>query len=377
MKSRNLAALATVLSMAVCGTTLADQLSGKHYVKMETTLGNFVLELDADAAPGTVANFLGYVEDGFYEGTMFHRVIKTFMIQGGGMTPDYARKETKSAIQNEADNGLPNSYGTIAMARTGAPHSATSQFFINVKDNSMLNHTSKDNGRTWGYCVFGAVVDGIETVEAIRNTPVHMDRRADGRQPAAPDEAVVINKAEKLDASKIPDIIEKASKLAEEREKVVAAAKLEREKQMKERAAEMAKVAEKVKSDIETGKQLVAGKSVDISKGVMTESGLWYVDAVEGDGETPPDAKTRVRVHYTGWHVDGRQFDSSRDRGQPSEFGLNQVIAGWTEGVGSMKVGSRRYLVIPPKIAYGERGRSGIPGNSVLVFDVELLAIVE
>jgi peptidyl-prolyl cis-trans isomerase B (cyclophilin B) len=137
-------------------------------VRLETDKGTITLELNRAAAPKTVDNFLQYVESGFFSGTIFHRVIKGFMIQGGGLTADMAKKKTRSPIQNEADNGLPNLRGTIAMARTQDPHSATAQFFINTKDNAPLNHTAKSD-RGWGYCVFGKVVDGMSVVDAIEN----------------------------------------------------------------------------------------------------------------------------------------------------------------------------------------------------------------
>ena len=135
-------------------------------VRLETSLGNIIIELDASAAPKTVKNFLSYVNDGFYNGTIFHRVIKGFMIQGGGFTKDMKQKPTKAEITNEADNGLKNLKGTIAMARTNAPHSASSQFFINTVDNAFLDFKAK-SGRGWGYCVFAKVVDGMEVVDAI------------------------------------------------------------------------------------------------------------------------------------------------------------------------------------------------------------------
>lgn len=139
-------------------------------VQIQTTMGTIIVELDAKAAPKTVANFLDYVRSGFYDGTIFHRVIEKFMIQGGGFTTEMKKKPTKAPIANEADNGLRNLTGTIAMARTSAPHSATSQFFINVKDNHFLNYRAKTD-RLWGYCVFGKVVKGMEVVKAIETVP--------------------------------------------------------------------------------------------------------------------------------------------------------------------------------------------------------------
>lgn len=137
-------------------------------VLMETSLGNIVLELDRAKAPQSVDNFIKYVQDGFYDGTIFHRVIGNFMIQGGGFSADYAQKPTRSPVQNEAKNGLKNDRGTIAMARTMAPHSATAQFFINVVNNDGLNNPNPDG---WGYAVFGKVVEGMDVVDKIRAVP--------------------------------------------------------------------------------------------------------------------------------------------------------------------------------------------------------------
>lgn len=159
-------------------------------VKIETNYGTITLELDFDKAPKTAANFKQYVEEGFYNGTIFHRVIDGFMIQGGGMTEDMKEKTTREAIENEADNGLANTTGTVAMARTMDPHSATAQFFINVKDNDFLNHSGK-NTQGWGYCVFGRVVDGMDVVNKIKgvttgNKGFHQD---------VPTESVIIESA--------------------------------------------------------------------------------------------------------------------------------------------------------------------------------------
>ena len=137
-------------------------------VRMETTLGVIELELNATKAPRTVENFLRYVNDGFYSGTVFHRVIKSFMVQGGGFTPDYNKKATREPVPNEAFNGLKNDRGTIAMARTNAPHSATAQFFINTVNNDFLNFKNKSM-RGWGYTVFGKVTKGMDVVDRIEN----------------------------------------------------------------------------------------------------------------------------------------------------------------------------------------------------------------
>ena len=139
-------------------------------VIIRTTFGEIKLELDAEKAPKTVANFLNYARDGFYDGTVFHRVIDNFMIQGGGFDTDMQQKANGDPIENEADNGLKNDFGTIAMARTNDPHSATAQFFINVKDNDFLNHSGK-NMQGWGYTVFGKVTEGKEVLDKIRAVP--------------------------------------------------------------------------------------------------------------------------------------------------------------------------------------------------------------
>lgn len=135
-------------------------------IKLTTTLGDILIELDTEHAPKTCANFEQYVRDGHYDGTIFHRVIDGFMIQGGGMTADFAQKPTRAPVENEARNGLKNLKGSVAMARTMDPHSATAQFFINVADNGFLDYPGQDG---WGYCVFARVVEGLETVEAIRS----------------------------------------------------------------------------------------------------------------------------------------------------------------------------------------------------------------
>ncbi|WP_252179690.1 peptidylprolyl isomerase [Endozoicomonas sp. 4G] len=136
-------------------------------VVLHTNFGDIKLELDAEKAPKTVANFLEYVKNGHFDGTIFHRVIDGFMIQGGGFEPGMVQKDTQAPIENEADNGLKNAIGTIAMARTMDPHSASSQFFINVSDNPFLNHTSKTPDG-WGYCVFGQVTEGMDVVNKIK-----------------------------------------------------------------------------------------------------------------------------------------------------------------------------------------------------------------
>ncbi len=158
-------------------------------IKMETSKGVIMLELNAEKAPNTVANFVKYTKEGFYDGTIFHRVISNFMIQGGGFTPDMNQKPTHDPIKNEANNGLANDVGSIAMARTGDPHSATAQFFINVKDNSFLNFSSETQ-QGWGYAVFGKVTEGMDVVNAIKDVATTNH----GPHQDVPAEPVIIEK---------------------------------------------------------------------------------------------------------------------------------------------------------------------------------------
>jgi cyclophilin family peptidyl-prolyl cis-trans isomerase len=164
---RNLLLTFTSLCLLISSVNAADNITKKQ-IKLETSEGNIVLELDITRAPLSVLNFMKYVREGFYDGTIFHRVIKDFMIQGGGFTPELERKIPNAPILNEADNGLKNLRGTISMARTNDPHSATAQFFINVTDNPFLNHSSK-TPRGWGYAVFGHVIKGMHVIDKIRN----------------------------------------------------------------------------------------------------------------------------------------------------------------------------------------------------------------
>ena len=164
-------------------------------VLLDTTEGEILIELYPDKAPETVANFLKYVDEGFYKNTIFHRVIKGFMIQGGGLTMKMEEKPTSAPVKNEADNGLKNDRGTIAMARTMDPHSATAQFFINLVDNDFLNHTAPTM-QGWGYCVFGKVVDGMDVVDKIGKTKT-------GARPPYDDvplDSVLINEASRFEA---------------------------------------------------------------------------------------------------------------------------------------------------------------------------------
>jgi peptidyl-prolyl cis-trans isomerase B (cyclophilin B) len=164
MKIKMIVVLGALFTLITAGASMAAAANPK--VEMETSKGKFVIELFPEKAPETVKNFLNYVEAKYYDGTIFHRVIPKFMIQGGGFTSNMKRKSAGAPIKNEADNGLKNDRGTIAMARTGDPHSATAQFFINSVNNDFLNHKSKTQ-QGWGYVVFGKVIRGMDVVDAI------------------------------------------------------------------------------------------------------------------------------------------------------------------------------------------------------------------
>ncbi|MFO1371008.1 MAG: peptidylprolyl isomerase [Candidatus Competibacteraceae bacterium] len=163
-------------------------------IKLHTQFGVIGIELDHAKAPATAANFLQYAREGFYDGTLFHRVIPNFVIQGGGLEPGLVQKSTRAPIRNEADNGLRNLAGTVAMARTADPHSATAQFFINLKDNDFLDHTAPTS-QGWGYCVFGRVIEGQEVIAAIANAPTTARR---GHQDVPVDD-IVVEKTEVID----------------------------------------------------------------------------------------------------------------------------------------------------------------------------------
>ncbi|MEM1423689.1 MAG: peptidylprolyl isomerase [Planctomycetota bacterium] len=322
------------------------------YVTLETSMGDILIELDHENAPVSTQNFVQYVEDDFYDGTVFHRAIGNFMIQGGGFDTEGNKKPTRDGIANEWRNGLSNEIYTIAMARLGGqPNSGTSQFFINVKDNAFLDQPRDGSG----YAVFGVVVDGTEVVDSIKGVSTG-SKNGMGDWPT---EDVVINDAVLMEGPEIDELREK--RIAEREE-----ARLAAEREVRER----------------TEKQLAEAnetiKSLDLNPEALVfkeDLGIYMLVIEEGSGDNPQPTDT-VRVHYTGWLTNGNKFDSSRDRGEPAEFPLNRVIPGWTRGVGDMKPGDRRILVIPHELAYGPAGRPPvIPQSAMLIFDVELLEV--
>jgi FKBP-type peptidyl-prolyl cis-trans isomerase len=369
----------TLLLSTVClvATTLAQdkptlsvgktKIADLEYVKMTTSMGDIVIELNRHKAPITVTNFLAYADDGAYNGTIFHRVLSDFVIQGGGMDEKLVPIKTKPPIKNEWKNGLKNALGTISMARFGGkPDSATSQFFISVKDNRSLD-TPRDGA---AYAVFGRVIDGMDVVNKIKVVETKKNSRG---EKCLPVEAIFITAVTRVEASTLTAQIEAANKA--EQARIEAAQKIEAERQKKQEEAKK-KTEQAMAEQFNQALEFVKGKGGDPTKGVKSDTGLWHVDTVTGEGETPKPTD-KVQVHYTGWLANGSKFDSSVDRGTPFDFSLSGgVIKGWLEGVASMKVGSTRFLVIPPDLGYGARGSGAkIPPNSVLVFEVQLLAI--
>ncbi len=350
------------------------------HVKMITNMGEMVIELNAEKAPITVANFLKYADKGHYDNTVFHRIIPNFMIQGGGFGLGYIEKPTEAPIQNEWGNGLKNVKYSIAMARRHDPHSATAQFFINTVDNPRLDAEDQVTAQSYGgagYAVFGKVIAGTGVVDAIKAVPT-IPERAVGNQPA-PAEPVVITKVERISGEGLADAV-RAADASVEGAKADLARRNEAKKKIEDAGrqafAEMGKALGTPEEQFTKAMDFLKARGVDVTPGAKSSTGLWSVETQAGEGAQPV-ATDRVKVHYTGWLVNGNKFDSSVDRGIPAEFPLNGVIAGWTEGVGAMKAGSKRFLVIPYELAYGAQGRPPvIPPAATLIFEVELIEVI-
>lgn len=352
--------------------------SDYQYVEMDTSKGDMVIMLDRKAAPITVENFIAYAKDGSYDGTIFHRVIDGFMVQGGGFEPGLAKRPTKPQIKNEWGNGLLNTKGTIAMARLGGqPDSASNQFFINIKNNPNLDRKQRDGA---AYAVFGKVVSGEDVVDAIKACQTgHAHGPNGGHYDDVPTEDIVIKKVTLLTPEQAEAKAEgcRGSEAAWRAAQQAAMASVaEQNKKVAEQNKKLEKLTMSVDEVLKNTAEL-PGASVGDNVSSTSDSGLAWFDLEEGTGEAPASDATTVRVHYTGYLVDGTKFDSSVDRGEPIDFPLSGVIPGWTEGVGSMKVGGKRKLVIPSELGYGARGTPGgpIPPNATLVFDVELLEL--
>lgn len=346
-------AVAVTLAVSGCNgrktTEPAESLPGgpatlKPTVKIATTLGDIVVALDAEKAPGTVLNFLDYVTDEYYDGTVFHRVVSGSVIQGGGYNSDLTEKkaDARPAIADESYNGLKNERWTIAMFRVpGDVKSARTQFFINVVD-----HPSFDKLRDGsGYTVFGRVVEGIDTVERIRDTRVGTNPNyAAGKNPVVPVEPVVIRSVRLLTAF----------------DRTAAVALSESAKQLWSDRVNL--VVKRLENDSGT-------------KAVTTESGLRYVDFRVGNGAFPL-LQESVEINYRGTLVDGREFDSSLKQAEgPLTINMDSAIKGLGEGLQTMREGGKRTLIVPPALGYGDVGIPGkIPPNATLIYEVELLS---
>jgi cyclophilin family peptidyl-prolyl cis-trans isomerase len=323
-------------------------------VRVETTLGHFVLELDAERAPMTVCHFVEYARDKFYDGTVFHRVLENSLTQGGGYTPsmDLKTDGLQPGVVNESHNGLLSARGTVALVRVpGKPRASTPQFFINVSDNPSLNsaHGSIDT-----HTVFGKVVEGMDTVDRIGRTRVGPHPKyAVGRMPVVPSNPVVIKSVglitpfDPRDAQAVVDAAE-----AEKRRKAEEARKA------KERL-----IAERIEAIAQ-----------QYGKLTTTESGLKYVDIRKGTGPIPTIDDT-VELHYRVELLDGTEADNSYE-GDPKTSTLQGMKPGVLEGILSMREGGKRFLVVPPELGFGDRGVPKlIPPNAILFYEFELLAI--
>ena len=328
-------------------------------VEIETTLGKFVLELDAEQAPLTVMNFVQYVEDGFYNSTIFHRLLPGALIQGGAYTATMEKRTEglRGGIEDESGNSLRNIRGMVALYRVpDRLESGAAQFLINLGDNTNLDLKRRDGA---AYTVFGRVVLGMDTVDKIAQTPVgpHL-KLAAGLSPVVPLKPVVIKSVRLL----TPFSPGKAQAVVEAREL--------RARQAEEDARKATEAVLRAKLEEFEAKARQAGTELK-----KTESGLMYVDLVQGRG-APPIPEETVSLHYRGTLLDGTELVNTYTMDSPATKQVSKFIEGVEEGLTTMYEGGKRILLIPPELAFGDKGVPGrVPPNATLIFEIELLSI--
>jgi len=314
-------------------------------MKIETTLGDFVVELDAERAPVAVMNFMDYAKDGYYDGTVFHRVVKGRMIHGGGYTSDMKPKTAglRDPVRYEGGNGLRNSRGTIAFYRRyGELNSARSQFFINTIDDDQLDQLRDGSG----YVVFGRVVEGMEVVDRINGVPVGTRPGfAAGLSPYVPIEPVIVKSV------RVVTPLDRAAAEVKAKDNLRAA-----------------------QTTIETRIEEIENEAK--SSVVETKSGLRYIDFKIGAGAFPNPEDT-VTINYQGTLVNGAEFDSSKSRGDgPFTVKVTAMIRGLREGLETMRESGRRVIVVPSELGFGVEGVPGkVAPGATLFYDVELVSV--
>lgn len=342
--------------LAGCATVSQAAPNLQPRIRFESSMGDFVIQLDVERSPQTALNFSHYVHDGFYDKTLIHRVIKGGLIQGGGYTTRMEKKvkELRLAIKAESGNGLANLRGSVAMSRViGRSKSAQSQFYINLADNTSLDQSQSD-GRA--YIVFGQVVEGMDVIDRMGNVPVgtHPGYAA-GKSPLTPQTPIVIARAR----------FEKGSSHRSVKryvENLVASRIRKREEDASRQAAQLKQRIKEIEAR--------AGSPL-----ITTPSGLRFVDLKIGGG-APPEQYETVEVHYKASLVDGVEFDNTYGRESPLKRRVDSFVPALREALSTMNEGGRRILVVPPEIGFGRAGVPGsVPPNSTVIFELELLQI--
>ncbi len=339
------------------------------YVLMSTTKGDIVLELHHCAAPKTVDNFLQYVDDGFYDDTLFHRVENGFVIQGGAYKPDFTPKTARDPIPCEWPNGLKNVRGTIAMARATDPNSATSQFFINLRQSVNLDGPNKGG---MGHCVFGRVVEGMNVVDQIGVAQtIRKPDLGDVQTPIDPIQIIQVGRILGDEAKALADKNREARlamEVAGYRERAEVRWKADNREHNTTLTDEQR---------VQQGIEYVKKQGWDITKGVLLPSGVWYVDDRVGVGDCPK-IDDWVAMKWDGWLSWGEKFGSWEDyKHEPMRGPVRGFVPGYREALLTMKPGGVRVVVIPSKLAYAEVGREPlIPKNAAVVYRIEMLGVL-